>query len=226
MLPVRLAIALSCAVSLAAIAATPAAAVITLTSGAGNPDPGIPSGFTTVVTFGTASAAGIVNTMSGAVVTAAGNIGGQRAAPAGTPAGGVYQSIGTGGRSTFDFGLYLPANRVLTGFSMYWGSIDNHNFVDFLTAGNTVVASFGGAQLPRFDGNQTLGTSNRRVTFLIDGINEITKVRLRSNGNAFEYDTFAVTNGTVPEPASWTMLIAGFGLVGSVLRRRRALAAA
>ena len=29
----------------------------------------------------------------------------------------------------------------------------------------------------------------------------------------------------VPEPASWAMLIAGFGLTGSAMRRRRAVAA-
>jgi PEP-CTERM motif len=34
----------------------------------------------------------------------------------------------------------------------------------------------------------------------------------------------AVTGG-VPEPASWAMLIAGFGLVGAVARRRNAIAA-
>jgi hypothetical protein len=28
--------------------------------------------------------------------------------------------------------------------------------------------------------------------------------------------------GGVPEPATWTMLIAGFGLVGGLARRRRA----
>jgi hypothetical protein len=32
---------------------------------------------------------------------------------------------------------------------------------------------------------------------------------------------FSGAFGTVPEPASWAMLIAGFGLVGAVLRRRR-----
>ena len=32
--------------------------------------------------------------------------------------------------------------------------------------------------------------------------------------------------GAVPEPASWAMLIAGFGLAGAVMRRRRAVAAA
>ena len=34
-----------------------------------------------------------------------------------------------------------------------------------------------------------------------------------------------LTIGAVPEPASWAMLIAGFGLVGAVARRRRAVAA-
>lgn len=34
-----------------------------------------------------------------------------------------------------------------------------------------------------------------------------------------------VTSGAVPEPASWAMLIAGFGLVGTALRRRAAMAA-
>ncbi len=42
-------------------------------------------------------------------------------------------------------------------------------------------------------------------------------------------DTWVVRgefNPGVPEPASWALLIAGFGLTGAVLRRRRALAAA
>jgi PEP-CTERM motif len=40
-------------------------------------------------------------------------------------------------------------------------------------------------------------------------------------------DNFLITGDTaaVPEPASWAMLIAGFGLVGAVARRRRLVAA-
>lgn len=34
-----------------------------------------------------------------------------------------------------------------------------------------------------------------------------------------------VISGVVPEPASWALLIAGFGLVGATMRRRRAVAA-
>ena len=37
---------------------------------------------------------------------------------------------------------------------------------------------------------------------------------------------FAYNSAVVPEPASWAMLIAGFGLVGAAARRRRTVAAA
>jgi len=37
---------------------------------------------------------------------------------------------------------------------------------------------------------------------------------------------FAASSAGIPEPASWAMLIAGFGLVGSALRRRNTLRAA
>jgi len=201
--------------------AAPAHAVITVTSVAGAPDPGIPAGFTSVVTFDAPSAPGIVNTISGSVITAAGNISGIRAAPAGTPAGNIYQSVGTGGSSTFDFTNALPANQALTGFSLYWGSVDSYNFVDFIDNLGAVVATFSGSQLPRFDGNQTLATTNPRVTFMIDGADRINRIRLRSTGNAFEYDNFATDMGPLPEPANWVMLITGFGLIGSAMRRQR-----
>lgn len=38
--------------------------------------------------------------------------------------------------------------------------------------------------------------------------------------------TFGSTGGAVPEPASWALMIAGFGLAGATLRRRRVLATA
>jgi hypothetical protein len=43
-------------------------------------------------------------------------------------------------------------------------------------------------------------------------------------GNAHFTATFG--DGVIPEPQSWAMLIAGFGLVGAAARRRRAAAAA
>lgn len=213
----------------AVIAASPAAAVITVTSQLGNPDPGAPSGFTTVVTFDAPSAPGIVNTVFGNVVTSAANVSGQRAAPAGTAPGGIYQSVGSftpnTSSSTFDFSGYLTGSNVLTGFSLYWGSVDATNFIDFINIDGVVVQSFAGNQLPVFNGNQTSQASNPRVTFNISGLDRINKVRMRATSNAFEYDTLAVSTGPMPEPSSWAMLITGFGLVGAAMRRRARLAA-
>jgi hypothetical protein len=49
-------------------------------------------------------------------------------------------------------------------------------------------------------------------------------------GNTNEGTIFSITGsgfdtGAVPEPASWAMLIAGFGLTGAAMRRRRVTAA-
>ena len=48
-----------------------------------------------------------------------------------------------------------------------------------------------------------------------------------ANQIVFDDITFgsSTPGGTVPEPASWTMLIAGFGLVGAAMRRRNLAAA-
>jgi hypothetical protein len=49
---------------------------------------------------------------------------------------------------------------------------------------------------------------------------------LDSNVNGgFYYSDNPVTDG-VPEPASWALMIAGFGLAGAALRRQRATVAA
>ncbi len=38
----------------------------------------------------------------------------------------------------------------------------------------------------------------------------------------FEFNTVAAVGAAVPEPAAWVLMIAGFGLTGAALRRRRA----
>lgn len=46
-------------------------------------------------------------------------------------------------------------------------------------------------------------------------------LRARSPGDSFRVITEGIPEAVVPEPESWALLIAGFGLVGATMRRRR-----
>lgn len=59
----------------------------------------------------------------------------------------------------------------------------------------------------------------------LSGYTGVTNLQFLSTNNNYilSYDDFSFTvgGGTVPEPAAWALLIAGFGLTGAMLRRRR-----
>lgn len=48
----------------------------------------------------------------------------------------------------------------------------------------------------------------------------------QTSGGGLEFDNFTVGANAVPEPGTWAMMILGFGAMGAVLRRRRALSIA
>ena len=204
---------------IAIVSASPALAAH-FTSLPGAPDPGKAAAETLLVSFDTPNMAGVTSISRGAVITGAGSIGGVRAAPAGTLKGGVYQSIGGGGRTVLDFSGWMRG-RPLASASLYWGSVDAYNFVDFLDAGGQQVGGIGGSDLPLSNGNQLLADSNRRVYFTFTAQEAVTALRLRSHGAAFEFDDVAAGIGTVPEPASWALLVIGFGCIGAAMRRRQ-----
>jgi hypothetical protein len=64
--------------------------------------------------------------------------------------------------------------------------------------------------------------------FTFVGTGNVETVRLEAtvpgNGGVF-FDDVSVS-GAIPEPATWALMIGGFGLAGALLRRRRAMAAA
>jgi hypothetical protein len=53
----------------------------------------------------------------------------------------------------------------------------------------------------------------------------ILQVYNTTDGVSYDAHWDNLTSGAVPEPATWAMMITGFGLAGAALRRRRALAA-
>jgi hypothetical protein len=133
-----------------------------------------------------------------------------------------------GNLTTVDFRGFIHPSAV-TSLSIYWGSIDTYNTITLLDAALVPFASFTGTDIftlagigsPPF-GSPTNPVANRRVTFTLGAGETLGGVLLNSTQFAFETDDWVF--GVVPEPATWAMLIAGFGMVGFAMRRRKGLA--
>ncbi len=100
--------------------------------------------------------------------------------------------------------------------SLYMGSPDSYNNIrfNFLGGGHEDLT---GTQLAAgaFNGDQSVG---RRMTYDFGG-QRVTSVEFTSGSNSFEFDNIATS--AVPEPATWAMMIMGFGLAGSAMRQSR-----
>lgn len=235
----------SAAAALALLAA-PVSAVsffsLGATTGPGPGDPGLAAFETSLVTFDAPLHAGIVETDAGTVGLFTGTSG-IAAAPAGDTS--IYQAIGTGGSATFDFRAYFASRlSAVRSLSVYIGSVDLYNHIDVLDDHLNVVATINGADLPGNNGDQGASITNRRLYINFAASEHIGGLTFRSDGVAFEYDTIGASSAVfgpipgggntppvlppvvgVPEPASWAMLIVGFGFVASGLRRRRRVSA-
>lgn len=150
--------------------------------------------------------------LSGTYSLTSGSIPGEAAAPGGDTT--QYLSVSVGQAAVLDLG------KGVKDLSFFWGSIDNYNQVSFFN-GLTLVSTFGGGAVPGApaDGNQNAATNNKRVNFDFGGA-VVTTVLFTSSRPAFEIDDVAL-GAIVPEPATWAMLVSGFGLVGVASRRRR-----
>ena len=109
-----------------------------------------------------------------------------------------------------------------------------------LVSGNTLSATatslffdFSGSGLAAFQ-NPAIGSGINFICFTGNGICGGGSNRISITTNTFGdgipqsglVQIGTAAGGAVPEPASWAMLIAGFGLVGAVARRRRTAVAA
>ncbi|MFZ4689379.1 MAG: PEPxxWA-CTERM sorting domain-containing protein [Polymorphobacter sp.] len=107
-------------------------------------------------------------------------------------------------------------------FQMTMGSA-NDSYATRLTFTTTDIATFSGPFLPG------VAPSSTSVTYaelyvrnpLGDRIAFIGREQIEPNA-PFSQLAFGPAAGGVPEPASWALLITGFGLTGGVMRRRRA----
>lgn len=121
--------------------------------------------------------------------------------------------------SVYNGAATLKGTTGYNNVSLFWGSIDDYNALDLLDAhGNvfdTVTYSTIGAGS---NGDQLASNTNRRVD--IASTQAIYGLQFRSTSAAFEVDNIAFS-GAVPEPASWALMLGGFGMIGGALRSRR-----
>ena len=134
-------------------------------------------------------------------------------------AGAYYETVLSGGSAT------LTSLRGLSSFSFYMGSPDDYNHASFTFYGAGGSQTLNGTAIwggtPPGNGDQSEGFTVT-YTFAPDAVRSI---EFTSTGNSFEFDKLAGTE--VPEPATWSMMIMGFGLAGGMMRaarRKQALA--
>ncbi|MEY2884999.1 MAG: hypothetical protein RL490_2723 [Pseudomonadota bacterium] len=138
----------------------------------------------------------------------------------GVVASGQYLAPPIAGIDTFDFNA-VPMTQLATGLR--------------LTAGSYGLALFGPVGPMFGDSAQWIGDYKNWSANLAPGFS---LSRIASSvydpivgpvfievGSELTVN-FSLTGTAVPEPASWAMLIAGFGLTGAAMRRRRSTAAA
>lgn len=153
-------------------------------------------------------------TISGQVLSAQGVIPGQQELP--DAGNDKYLAIQAGGQ--FTVGL-APG---VTVFSFVFGTLDTYNALQlFFSDGSSQTRT--GAEiigLPNTLTNpNTYNGVSGRVTYDVGSGPTITSATFRSTGfDAFEIDALS---SAVPEPATWGLMILGFGMIGGQLRSRR-----
>ena len=119
--------------------------------------------------------------------------------------------------------LNLSTFATISAVSFIWGSVDAYNTLRVLDRSGIAFASFTGADVSALaNGDQTNPATNPLVTISFTGLDaaNVGSLEFSSSSNAFEFDNVAVVSSAVPEPATWAMMLFGFGVVGSALRRR------
>jgi hypothetical protein len=124
--------------------------------------------------------------------------------------------LGISASPAHDIGAYLPSTLpfqpTATGFYVFDTSIGKV----------TLPSNSGASDSDLLTTGSSLFLGSYIVAFINDGGR---KLGTNSNSGAIFETPGVVTHG-VPEPATWAMMLAGFGLTGAMLRRRaRPLAA-
>lgn len=195
---------------LATVAVAPAFATTTVTFDGGSG--ALPAGVTVFQDF-----EGLAGGTPGASIGTNAFVFDNSAALAARPAFGStgnFAAVQNGGSYSVDFG---PTDA----FSFVLGSLDTYNTLTLHYEGGASQDYIGGQivnDLTFPSGDQISGLTNGVVTYRVTDGARLIGATFTSTGDSFEFDNLAT--GAVPEPASWALMIAGFGLAGAAMRRR------
>ena len=131
--------------------------------------------------------------------------------------GDTYLATGrtAGQTATLTFTNPLPY------FSFLWGSPELNNIVTITTnLGTSESFTASGLGFVSTNGNQNF---SQYVQFVAIGGSSITSASFTNTPtiDSFEVANFNIVRSSVPEPASWVMMLVGIGAAGFSSRRRR-----
>jgi hypothetical protein len=140
-----------------------------------------------------------------------------------------YLSVNGGGTAT----MTLTGNNTLDTLTLFIGSVDTYNAIDFQLAGGgtehfdgtTLLTDIDGITSVNDSGDQSNTDANSWFTFTFDA--PVNAVTFSSTTNSMEIDDIGLglhqitEGGPVPEPAVWIVMLAGFGLLGMALRSQK-----
>jgi PEP-CTERM motif len=165
-------------------------------------------------------------------------------------AGGVgNHAVAPGGTAGYELTLTTARPEGITYFGYWLSALDRGNILEFYSGAtkihtftpDNVIDRIGGCPLPPADANPYCGNpttaflnQNARepyafVNIYFTGNQTFDRVKFYESPNVGNYESdnhtvgyfTEITGNGVPEPASWALLIAGFGLTGAAMRRRR-----
>lgn len=141
------------------------------------------------------------------------------------PAGGVFESKFLGAGPTSGNTATLTFTTAINYLSFLWGSPDTYNRLRITSTSGIYDFTAAGMGFSVTNGNQSF---SQYVNFATNAPGEVITSATFSNSpltDAFEVANFSIRSApAVPEPATWAMMLVGFGLIGGAVRASRARA--